>query len=305
MSNYAAAINALETAIVLLESGKVLGLNRAAEALFGIASQSAQNRSPIEILRNHRLERLALEGGVLDLELSGRTFRAKAVAGALLLEDISQAQRREAELREVMAVLSHEFRTPVAAIKSLLEALALEPPPETRASFVQMSLLEVERLVRLVEDLTVGFRPQAERTLPLLECLERVKRLTAEELEKRQVRLEFCFEETLVRCDPDKLVQVLLNLIENAARHAPNPGRIKVYATRVAQQWRIGVVDQGQPLPDYEQIFEAQRRSMQSRGSGMGLYIVKTIVRAWSGEVGAQHRPDLGGNEFFFFVQAA
>jgi two-component system, OmpR family, phosphate regulon sensor histidine kinase PhoR len=299
-----AALNALETAIVLLENGRVTGLNSAAENLFGTTSQRAQNRSPIEILRNHRLERLALEGGSLNLELFGRTFRAKAVPGALLLDDISRSLKREAELREVMAVLSHEFRTPVAAIKSLLEALALEPPPETRANFVQMSLLEVERLVRLVEDLTVGFRPQAERTLPLLECLERVRRLTGEELEKRQVKLEFCFADVLVRCDPDKLVQVLLNLIENAARHAPNPGLVRVFATRADAFWRIGVVDQGQPLPDYVQIFEAQRRSAQSRGSGMGLYIVKTIVRAWSGEVGAQHRTDLGGNEFFFSVSA-
>jgi signal transduction histidine kinase len=296
------ALDALETAIVLLEHGRVSGLNRAAEKLFGIERQRAQNRAPIEILRHHRLERLALEGGSLDLELSGRTFRAKAVEGALLLDDISQTIRREAELREVMAVLSHEFRTPVAAIKSLLEALALEPPPLTRANFVQMSLLEVERLVRLVEDLTVGFRPQAERTLPLLECAERVKRLTSEECEKRQVSLEFCFQDVLVRCDPDKLVQVLLNLVENATRHAPNPGLVKIFATRADKFWRIGVLDQGKPLPDYQQIFEAQRRSPTSRGSGMGLYIVQSIVRAWSGEVGAQHRPDLGGNEFFFFV---
>jgi signal transduction histidine kinase len=299
------ALNALETAIVLLDRGRVLGLNSAAEHLFGIESQRAQNRAPIEILRNHRLERLALEGGNLDLELSGRTFRAKAVEGALLLDDISHTLRREAELREVMAVLSHEFRTPVAAIKSLLEALALEPPPETRASFVQMSLLEVERLVRLVEDLTVGFRPQAERTLPLLECLERVERLTREEREKRQVRLEFCFQDVLVRCDPDKLVQVLLNLVENAVRHAPNPGLVRIFASRADSFWRIAVVDQGQALPDYQQIFEAQRRSPTSRGSGMGLYIVKTIVRAWLGEVGAQHQPELGGNEFFFSVRAA
>jgi two-component system, OmpR family, phosphate regulon sensor histidine kinase PhoR len=300
-----AALNALETAIVLLDRGRVLGLNSAAETLFGIESHRAQNRAPIEILRNHRLERLALEGGNLDLELFGRTFRAKAVEGALLLDDISHTIRREAELREVMAVLSHEFRTPVAAIKSLLEALALEPPPDTRANFVQMSLLEVERLVRLVEDLTVGFRPQAERTLPLLECLERVERLTREEREKRQVRLELCFQDVLVRCDPDKLVQVLLNLIENSTRHAPNPGLVQIFATRVDSFWRIGVLDQGQALPDYQQIFEAQRRSPTSRGSGMGLYIVKSIVRAWSGEVGAQHRPDLGGNEFFFSVRAA
>jgi two-component system, OmpR family, phosphate regulon sensor histidine kinase PhoR len=300
-----AALNALDIAVVLFEAGRVTGLNTAAEQLFGMTSQRAVNRLPIEILRHHRLERLALDGGSFELELSGRTFVAKAVTGALLLEDVTLARRRELELREVMAVLSHEFRTPVAAIKSLLEALEFEPPPETRLSFVQMGLLEVERLVRLVEDLTVGFRPQAERTLPLLECVERVQRLTQAELLRRDVKLEICFTDVLVRCDPDKLVQVLLNLIENAARHAPNPGKIRIFATRADSLWKIGVIDEGLLLPDYDVLFEAQRRSAQSRGSGMGLYIVRSIVRAWGGEVTGKHRPDLFGNEFLFSVPAA
>jgi two-component system, OmpR family, phosphate regulon sensor histidine kinase PhoR len=300
-----AALNALDIAVVMLEGGRVSALNLAAEKLFGIASERAVNRLPIEIFRNHRLEKLVFDGGVLELELNGRTFVAKAVPHALLLEDISAIRQRESELREVMAVLSHEFRTPVAAIKSLLEALALEPPPETRASFVQMGLTEVERLVRLVEDLTVGFRPQAERTFPLLECVERVQRLTSAELLRRDVSLEICFNDVMVRCDPDKLVQVLLNLVENAARHAPNPGKVRIFATRADLFWKIGVVDQGSVLSNYEVLFEAQRRSMQSRGSGMGLYIVRSIVRAWGGEVHGLHRSDLGGNEFVFSVAAA
>ncbi len=296
---------ALDIAIVLFEQGRVSGLNKAAESLFGISSERAIQRLPIEILRHHRLERLVLEGGSLELEMGGRTLLAQSIPGALLLEDVTAARQRESELREVMAVLSHEFRTPVAAIKSLLEALALEPPPITQASFIQMGLLEVERLVRLVEDLTVGFRPQAERTFLLLECFERVQRLTSAELERRGVRLELCFGEVLVRCDPDKLVQVLLNLVENAARHAPNPGKVRIFATRAEMFWEIGVVDEGSILPDYHGIFEAQRRSLQSRGSGMGLYIVRSIVRAWSGEVNGSYRPDLGGNEFLFSVPAA
>ena len=300
-----AALNALDIAVVLFEGSRVSGLNLAAERLFGIRSDRAVNRLPIEIFRNHRLERLIFDGGILELELNGRTFVAKAVPNALLLEDVSFIRQRESELREVMAVLSHEFRTPVAAIKSLLEALALEPPPDTRASFVHMSLVEVERLVRLVEDLTVGFRPQAERTFPLLECVERVQRLTSAELLRRDVVLELCFSDVLVRCDPDKLVQVLLNLVENAARHAPNPGRIRIFASRSDVFWKIGVVDQEAVLPNYQVLFEAQRRSMQSRGSGMGLYIVRSIVRAWGGEVYGSHRSDLGGNEFVFSVAAA
>jgi two-component system, OmpR family, phosphate regulon sensor histidine kinase PhoR len=298
-------LDALSEAVVWLEGGVVRGLNRAAEELFVIPSERAVGRTPIEILRNFRLEQVSLSGGEIELELSGRILRARGVPGGLILEDITQQKKRESELREVVAVLSHEFRTPVAAVKSLLEALALEPPQEQRQRFVELSLQEVERLVRLVEDLTVGFRPQAERTFPLLEAFERVERLTAEELMRRGVTLEASLNGVIVRCDPDKLVQVLLNLLENAARHGPNPGVICVSSRTDNGFVRVTVQDQGRVLTDYDAIFEAHRRGAQSRGSGMGLYVVRSIVNAWGGRVTGRFSNEASGNEFSFTVPAA
>jgi two-component system, OmpR family, phosphate regulon sensor histidine kinase PhoR len=299
------AFDALETAVLLFDTDAVLGLNKAAETLFGLSTARARERSLIEVLRNHRLERLAFSGGQLELELQGRLFRVRAEPGVMLFDDISAIRKREFELREVMAVLSHEFRTPVAAIKSLLEALETDPPLPERQRFLEMSLLEAERLVRLVEDLTVGFRPQAERTFVALEAFERVQRLTLEEFQRREVRLEADLNDAVVRCDPDKLVQVLLNLLENAARHGPNPGLIWIEATRVTGFNSFTIFDQGQPLDDYTQIFDAHRRSPTSRGSGMGLYIVRSIVQAWNGEVKGHYNPKRQGNEFIFTVPAA
>jgi signal transduction histidine kinase len=299
-----ALLDTLSEAVVWLENGVIKRLNRAAEELFVIPSERATGRLPIEILRNFRLEQVALSGGEIELELSGKMLRAHGVPGGLILEDITQERKRETELREVVAVLSHEFRTPVAAVKSLLEALALEPPQEQRQRFVELSLQEVERLVRLVEDLTVGFRPQAERTFPLLEAFERVQRLTSEEFQRRGVKLEPAIGAQMVRCDPDKLVQVMLNLLENSARHGPNPGLVRVHSHTEHGFVCVSVHDQGQRLSDYERIFEAHRRGAQSRGSGMGLYVVRSIVTAWGGRVSGQHHPD-SGNEFSFTVPAA
>ncbi len=298
-------LDSLSEAVVWLRDGCVTKLNRTAEELFVIPSERASGRAAIEILRNFRLEQVALRGGEIELELSGKILRAKGVEGGLVLEDITQQRRRESELREVVAVLSHEFRTPVAAVKSLLEALALEPPQEQRQRFVELSLQEVERLVRLVEDLTVGFRPQAERTFPILEAFERVQRLTSEEFERRSISLDAHLVGVIVRCDPDKLVQVFLNLLENAARHGPNPGTIRVTGTLENGFMRVGVLDQGGALSDFERIFEAHRRGAQSRGSGMGLYVVRSIVNAWGGRVTGRYNSDAGGNEFQFTVPAA
>ncbi len=299
------AFDALETAVLLFDHDIVLGLNKAAETLFGLSTARARERSLIEVLRNHRLERLALSGGQLELELQGRLFRVRTEPGVLLFDDITATKKRESELREVMAVLSHEFRTPVAAIKSLLEALETDPPLDDRQRFLKMSLLEVERLVRLVEDLTVGFRPQAERTFPALEAFERVQRLTFEEFQRREVRIEADLNGVVVRCDPDKLVQVLLNLLENAARHGPNPGLIRIEAARATGFVSFTIFDQGRPIDDYTNIFDAHRRSPTSRGSGMGLYIVRSIVQAWNGQVKGRYNPERQGNEFIFAVPAA
>jgi two-component system, OmpR family, phosphate regulon sensor histidine kinase PhoR len=306
-----AFLDALSEAVVLLRGNRVWAINSACAQLLQIEAAKAVGRSAIEVLRHHRLEHLALHGGTLELELAGRLIVARGVPGALLLWDITETKQREQEVREVMAVLSHEFRTPVAAIKSILEALALEPPPAQRQRFLQIAGSETERLVRLVEDLTVGFRPQAERRFALGEALERVMNLCGQELSQRQQRLSSQGGEGLVYCDPDKLVQVLLNLIENAMRHGPSPGRIQVVAQHHQQQVRVVVRDQGAPLVNYQHLFEAHRRGsgVSSPGSGMGLYIVRLMVKAWGGEVWAQGHGEqdgeFSGNEFGFTVPAA
>ena len=285
---------------------RVTELNRSAGVLFGVARERAINRPLIEVVRDHRLERLALEGGELELDLpAGRTL-VRSLNGILIFEDVSLIRAREHELREVMAILSHEFRTPVTAIKGLLEALQLNPPAETQKRFLELSLVEVERLVRLSEDLTVGFRPQAQRSFPLNDAISRVLRLLEDERKRRGVRVKVEGADLIVHCDPDKLVQVLLNLLENALRHGPNPGEVRLQATLEDQFVRVMFQDAGLELTTYDHIFEAHKRGANSTGSGMGLYVVRSIVTAWQGETWGRYiQGDTGaGNEFGFTVPA-
>jgi two-component system, OmpR family, sensor histidine kinase ResE len=106
----------------------------------------------------------------------------------------------------------------------------------------------------------------------------------------------------IVHCDPDKLVQVLLNLFENALRHGPNPGEIRLRASLENQLVRVSVQDAGLELPTYDHIFEAHKRGPNSSGSGMGLYVVRSIVSAWHGETWGCYIES--GNEFGFTVPA-
>jgi two-component system, OmpR family, phosphate regulon sensor histidine kinase PhoR len=305
----AASLNLLHEAVIVFENSELSFLNTAASELFGVILENARGLRAIEVLRNYKLEQLLLSGGETELEWGGKILIARANAGTLILEDVTFIRQRERELREVMAVLSHEFRTPVTAVKGLLEALLVmetnpsQAVPETRRRFLELSLLEIERLVRLSEDLTVGFRPQAERTFVIGEVIERVLRLTAEEFERRRVTVSVSGQDLLVRCDPDKLVQALLNLLENAARHGPNPGEVKLSASLEHHFVLIRVQDFGQELENYQNIFDAKKRGAGSSGSGMGLYILKTIVQAWGGN--AWGRFTGTGNEFGFSVPSA
>jgi two-component system, OmpR family, phosphate regulon sensor histidine kinase PhoR len=301
-----ASLDFVRDAVLVFERGELRFLNTTASELFGIKLERFRSFRAIEVLRNYKLEQLLLTGGETELEWAGKTLVARANAGTLILEDVTFIRQRERELREVMAVLSHEFRTPVTAVKGLLEALLmmetnpLQAVTETRKRFLELSLLEIERLVRLSEDLTVGFRPQAERTFVLSEVIERVLRLTSEEFERRGVKVSVSGEDLLVRCDPDKLVQALLNLLENAARHGPNPGEIQLTTTLENHFVLLRVTDFGRQLENYQNIFDAKKRGADSSGSGMGLYILRTIVQAWGGSTWGRFTGF--GNEFGFSV---
>ena len=306
----ARTLDAFRDALIAFDPGlRVTQLNRAAEALFQVPRDRAINRLLIEVVRDHRLERLALEVGELELDWFGKFLRVRSQrsgdgAGILIFEDATETRTREHELREVMAILSHEFRTPVTAVKGLLEALQMDPPAETQKRFLELSLLEVERLVRLSEDLTVGFRPQAQRSFPLVDAINRVLRLLEDERHKSQVNVIVAGAELVVHCDPDKLVQVLLNLLENALRHGPNPGEVQLKASLEHQLVRVRILDAGLELPTYDRIFEAHKRGANSNGSGMGLYVVRSIVTAWQGETWGRYIQGEGGtgNEFGFTV---
>jgi len=298
-------LDALGEAVVWHDGDRVTRLNATAETLFGVTSDAAAGRALIEVLRDHRLEETALCGGAVEVDLAGRLLRARGVPGGLIVADVTAERERERELREVAMVLSHEFRTPVTAIKGLLEAVAVTDSDEIRERFVALSLQETQRLERLVEDLAVEFRPRARRTFEFGEAARRVLRLTGDEFERRGVKVRVRGARVLVRCDPDKLVQVLINLLENAARHGPNPGEVTLSA-RVEEDApglvTVRVRDGGAPLPDYEGIFASRSKGAASRGSGLGLSIVGRLVQGWNGR--AWGRSTGRGNEFGFTVPA-
>ncbi len=295
--------DALAEGVVLVRDQRVVGINVAAARFLDVDPERAVGAALIAVVRDHRIERAFLDQAPLELLTRGRWLAVEVLDGALLLRDVSEQRRARDDARELLAVLSHEFRTPVTAIRAALEALRYDMPAQQRGRFMEQAEAEADRLVRLLSDLTVDVRPPAARSVPLKACALQATELIAPTLEARGVTVRYELPGGDVWADPDKLLQVLLNLIENAAVHGPAEAVIRVLATNDPERdgWlQVEVMDQGTPLaPELiEPLFSPHARGARAggRGTGLGLYVVRSIAERWGGR--AWGRPCQAGNAF-------
>ncbi|MFD2235247.1 ATP-binding protein [Phaeospirillum tilakii] len=214
-------------------------------------------------------------------------------------------ERMERERRFWNAAIAHELRTPVTVLRGRLQGLTegvFEPAPE----LFQSLLTQVEGLGRLIEDLRlVGLAENGRLDLHLLPIdleaeVTAVVRAFQASLEGAGFTLSRALADLPpVRCDPVRIRQALLALLENARHHAtPGPLRIEV---RIADgHCHLRVEDSGPGVPEASvpQIFEAfQRTGSDQTGSGLGLAVVQAIARAHGGGVSCG-RSTLGGSLF-------
>lgn len=297
----------LSEGIILVERERVVALNKAA-AMFLSVTGDVIGFPLIGVVRDHRLEQAFTEGREIEVEKAGRILLAKPIPGGLSLRDISPVKRSQETARELLAVLSHELRTPVTTIRATLEALQSDLPDKLREKFLHRAQAEGERLVRLLEDLTVDVRPPQYRRIFIPDVVTRATSLIQATFAERQVQLEQEIEPLTVWADADKLLQVLINLLENAAIHGPSGKTVwlKAYGAKADPGFaHIVVQDQGERLAEdaFERLFEPHARgtSVKAKGTGLGLYIVRSIAERWGGE--AWGRRLERGNEFGLSVQ--
>ena len=275
--------------IVVHEDRRVVYLNPKAAELLGVERDKVLGKPLLLALRDHRLEALALFGGERVFQVRGRWLSAKAVPGALYLLDETEGRARRLDLEEAAQVLAHEFRTPLAGILSLLEALS----PKTSEEEAVLAHLKAEalRLARLVEGLSSeGFRTA--RVFDLKELWPRLKALLKERLEGREVLYAAKGE---VKADPDTVFQALLNLLDNALKYGKDP--IRVVSFLGEGRLHLEVRDQGPPLEAYEPLFLPGHRGFQGGlGRGLGLYLVRRLSGNWGGGAYALRRE--GENAF-------
>ena len=208
--------------------------------------------------------------------------------------------------RDLVANVSHELRTPIAALQAALENLVdgVEAPD---LDVFRTMLAQVERLERLVAQLldlsrlesgVVPLERSAFTVGPVLEHAVREQRLHGDDVE-----LEVRVEDVGLTADgdPERVHQVVANLLENAVRYTPAGGRVEVRARRSRGGVVIEVADEGPGIADGdgERIFERFYRADQARassggGAGLGLAIAQWIVDLHGGEIRPERRDPHG-----------
>jgi len=208
--------------------------------------------------------------------------------------------------RDLVANVSHELRTPITALQAVLENLVdgvTEPDPRTFA----IMLAQVERLGRLVKQLldlsrlesgAVPLERTEFRVEPLLTHAVREQQLHAPEI---AVSVSVDSPDLIADGDPERVHQVVANLLENAVRHTPHGGSVEVRAERSADGVTITVLDEGPGIAEADEarIFERFYRADSARassdgGAGLGLAIAQWIVDLHGGDIHPERREPHG-----------
>ncbi len=234
---------------------------------------------------------------------------------AVALLDRSEVVRIEQVRRDFVANVSHEFRTPLASIRSLAETILEDAsmPVDVRARFLGMIVQEVERMARIAEDLLVLSRaeslpPQRER-IDLVPLIRQAVQQVAGEARTHGVQIETELPEHLhLMAQCDQMVQVILNLLTNAIRYNKPNGRVwvralvrpcpdapdRTEAVLEVQDTGIGIMSEDLPRI-FERFYRVDKtRSRETGGTGLGLSIVKHIVESHGGHVEVQSEYRVG-----------
>ena len=233
-----------------------------------------------------------------------RSHLARRATRAEELEAVDR--QRSALLRSV----SHDLRTPLASIRAVATDLrdGVVYDDDTRVELLTTVCDEVDRLDRFVANLLSLSRIEAGAFAPERQAVD-VAELVSERIRSLgpllrdvTVRTDLPDDLPLVDSDYGQLEQVMTNLLANAARHAPRRSDVWIAAARDGDEVRIEVSDQGRGIApaDAERLFEPFVRGQDSRGSGIGLAICRSIVEAHGGTIGV--RRTFGGGATFSFT---
>lgn len=323
-------VEALPVGVIVVEPpGRIRVANAAAAKMFGLTADRAIGRALIEGIRSYELDRrvtAALNDGVEEsadltfiaaterqLHVTTRSIERAGVREAMVIaDDRTRMLELESIRRDFVSNVSHELRSPLTAIKIMTETLQGGVDEAAAKEFLDNIAREADRMVALVEDLLDLARLESGKldlkfaSVDMGELCREAVATQASRAARNGIRLEAHAPDVpaTIAGDRDKLMQVLVNLLDNALRHTPAGGTVTASVHVRDGATEIEVADTGSGIPSdaLPRVFERfyvvdQSRAKSKGGTGLGLAIVKHIVEAHGGTVDAQS--DLGRGSVF------
>lgn len=313
----------LEGILVTDTNGKLLYLNRSAANFFGLEPASSTGKHVSELIHGldwNDLDRNGNEVACRDMEVFYPIHRilefyvvninlnrdgADSSARAILLRDVTQNRRSAEETREsdkisaltqLAAGVAHEIGNPLNSLGihlQLLQRRIRQMPPKFRSQLeesIAISCQEVSRLDAIITQFLRAVRPQplSLQTCNLNHLLQESLDFLSPEFHDREILLETAFDPTLppLELDPDQMKQAIYNILRNSFQAMKNGGFLQIRTWYDDETVSVSISDTGGGIPSSEigRIFEPYY-STKPGGTGLGLMIVRRILRAHGGEV--------------------
>jgi signal transduction histidine kinase len=321
----AQVLEAVGDGIFLLDSAGVVRLwNRAAELASGVGAADVLGHCLADAVPEWPglAARIPVaEGGrvpepvTLPVDIGGRDLwlsfvAVRSAAGVVYaFRDLTRERRLDQEKNDFVATISHELRTPMAAVYGAAETLLRREgvlTPEQKRQLVEMIAAQASRLSQITEEVLLTNqldRGELRVEREPVDVVDVVRR-TVEAMESQlpdPVVIDVALPPELgaASADPDRIQQVMVNLLDNAVKYGGSPVRVRVDGAD--SQVRISVVDSGPGIAadDQERIFEKFYRSDPQHartpgGTGLGLYISRELVRRMGGRLGVSSPPGSG-----------
>ena len=265
-----------------------------------------------------RVASAALAGGDLAARAPETGPAELAELAASLNAMATHIERLFDARRVLVAWASHDLRTPLANMQAMLEAL--EDGVGDPDRYVPALREQTRTLSQLVDDLfelariDAGVLTLELRDAPVAGLVRSCLRGLEAEAQARGVTMTAETDgddDASVRCAPDKVERVLLNLLTNALRHTPSDGTVAVVVEPLDREVRLSVEDTGEGLPSgsshrlFDHFWRGDPARSQSKGrSGLGLAIARGLVEAQGGRIWAENRPEGGARISFTLPRA-
>lgn len=326
----------LETAsdsiITLNQQNRIVSCNVRTAKIFGWSMEDLLNNT-IDLLIPELSKTMTAQAGKTTIECqainkNGDLFPVELAVSkmnlndeqmlVLIIRDITERKQTERMKNEFISVVSHELRTPLTSIRGsvgLIKSGTVGEFPDKAKKLLDIASNNCDRLLMLINDILdiekiEGGNARFQLKIVDVDLIAK-EAITANKqfAEKYGVTLHFMGPKessTLIYADPDRIMQVLTNLISNAVKFSPRGGRVTIETTTQNDLARVSVSDQGSGIADefqariFQKFSQADASPTRDKGgTGLGLSICKAIVEQHGGKINFSSTPGKGATFYF------